>query len=184
MHIIPKMIHRVDSFVFGEDMRQVVVVDGPPPPGKSYLTFARVDDEPSLDHYRIFLEGLDEYCAEGLARSRHIIMHPSDQSYGILWSVPYTMTELYLGMAVHEVRHRFQIHCRAPLVTAQDLRKIPRFQDWARINSDKEPIEFDALFFEAYAAYELRCKRFNTDVAVRDIIRMNAEELFKREMLL
>ena len=184
------MIHLVDSAVFPEELFQVFIVNESPPIGNPQFGFAYNATRPDRSFYLIYAHGLKEYLEAGKDFDIHCMLEletlTREYQKGIIHR--FTEEEFLLGASVHEVRHRMQFCSGVQLFDPSHTFQISRCQFWTNVqakayeNDPNGSYEFDAKFFEHYAAHEFKQDRLKLNREdLRNLINMTVEQFLERE---
>lgn len=182
------MISMIDSAVFPDQAFKIWLVDEPPPVGKPQFSFAYNVKDPGESFYLVYA-GLMRYFEAGRASSIHAMLEPEAliraQGKDVL---QFTNDEIFLGAALHEVRHRMQYCLNIPMFNERHTSQVLRCRFWGEVqakhyrNIPGGDQEFDAKFFECYGAHELRQGRLKLNPKdLGNLMRMTVEEFLEKE---
>ncbi len=183
---LKEMLELVDSSAFPEKAFLAMIDGGYPHLGQPQLGFASVVEYLDKGFYFIFSGGLQQYFELGKECQFHGMIEPDDPMHGkgaVYWSEQ----ELLMAVAVHEVRHRVQLHLKVPLISKFYTDKIERCRRWGELqdrhykNIPGGDQEFDAKFFEFYGANEVRRTRLETPEQIKNLLHMTPHQILARE---
>ncbi len=186
------MISMIDAAVFRQQALEVLIANGPPPLGRSQFGFSYDSANPTKSYYLIYSVGLLNYFEAGKPFAYHVMLEPDALARG--WQkglLAFTKQEMFLGAALHEVRHRVQFCLNVPLFNRSHTDKVLRCRYWGEIqdkhykNITDGNLEFDAKFFECYGAHEFRQGRLKINKDdLGNLLCMTSEQFLEKEIKL
>ena len=186
---LAQLISMADQAVFPRDPLRVLASARRPPSPNLQLFLWHDEKDPGKSFYHIHVAGLQEYLEKMQVLCPHTMLEPQAldraRAKGILQM---TFDEIMLGMVIHEVRHRTQLFLQAPLLTKNHTDQVLRCKLWGQMqtllqqNDPMYAFEFDARFFQYYAAHELRQGRLPlTPDSLKALLCMTPEEFLAKE---
>ncbi len=181
-------ISMADTGVFPQQPCKILVVNEPPSAGKPQFAFA-YDTVNQDNSFYVVYSGLLGYFEAGKPFATHAMLEPDAlfraQQKGVL---AFTNPEIFLGAAIHEVRHRVQCCLKVPLFNQTHTDQVLRCRFWGQVQGKHYKSvpdgdrEFDAKFFECYAAHEYRQGRLKiNEQDLGNLLRMTVEQFLERE---
>lgn len=183
-------IRLVDKVVFSEKTLPVVALQNEPTSVQGQVSFVTAKKGFS-DFYKVHLLGLESYCRRICRARRHDMPEQSDPLFGMNnRNAPYSWEDCLTGIAIHEVRHRVQYNLGIELIGPEHVGQIKRCEYWNRNQREffrgadlgqDTAHEFDAMFLEAYGAYEFRMGRLKLAERVKLLLLMTPQEFLRIE---